>query len=150
VLADEIVKPGIEAVTMFRLVQRRVRMANKQEPYLGFNAMGDVYLAGADAPKPPPALTEVSDAAREWASVDKTSVVDLETFVRRHGSSAEADYARARINDLKKQKVTSPTSLKREQPAPITVPGTTPPLTHALPPMQTHKFCSIPVASERH
>ena len=45
-LAEEIIKPGVEAVAMFRVVQRRVRMAIRQEPYLGFNAMGDVYLAG--------------------------------------------------------------------------------------------------------
>ena len=57
VLAEEIVRPGIEAVTMFRVVQRRVRMAIKQEPYLGFNAMGDVYLAGAEMPKPPSPVT---------------------------------------------------------------------------------------------
>jgi uncharacterized caspase-like protein len=52
VLAEEIVKPGIEAVVMFRGVQRRVRAAIRREPYLGFNALGDVYLAGKDA-KPP-------------------------------------------------------------------------------------------------
>src|SRR5215468_517447 len=46
VLAEEIVRPGIEAVVMFRAVQRRVRAAIRQEPYLGFNALGDVYLAG--------------------------------------------------------------------------------------------------------
>src|SRR5215468_5373052 len=46
VLAEEIVKTGIEAVVMFRAVQRRVRAAIRQEPYLGFNALGDVYLAG--------------------------------------------------------------------------------------------------------
>ena len=44
VLAEEIVKPGVEAVAMFRIVQRRVRMAIKQEPYLGFNAMDDVCV----------------------------------------------------------------------------------------------------------
>jgi TRAP-type mannitol/chloroaromatic compound transport system substrate-binding protein len=100
-LAEEVVKPGVEAVTMFRVVQRRVRMAIKQEPYLGFNAMGDVYLAGAEAPKTPVA-PDVLDAAREWTRVDKTSVVELETFVRRHSSSAEADYARARLAEMKK------------------------------------------------
>jgi uncharacterized caspase-like protein len=50
-LAEEIVKLGIEAVVMFRAVRRRVRATIKQEPYLGFNALGDVYLAGkTDAP----------------------------------------------------------------------------------------------------
>ena len=46
---------------------------------------------------------EVNEAAREWAHVDKTSVAELETFVRRHGASSEADYARARIDNLKQQ-----------------------------------------------
>jgi hypothetical protein len=35
VLAEEIIKPGIEAVVMFRAVQRRVRAAIRQELYLG-------------------------------------------------------------------------------------------------------------------
>ena len=52
VLAEEIVKPGFEAVTMFRNVQRRVRVAIQQEPYLGFNALGDIYLAGLAPPDP--------------------------------------------------------------------------------------------------
>jgi uncharacterized caspase-like protein len=38
-LAEEIVKPGVEAVAMFRIVQRRVRAAIHQEPYLGFSAL---------------------------------------------------------------------------------------------------------------
>jgi hypothetical protein len=46
VLAEEIVKPGIEAVAMFRIVQRRMRAAIHQEPYLGFSALDNVYLAG--------------------------------------------------------------------------------------------------------
>jgi hypothetical protein len=48
VLAEEIVKSGVEAVAMFRVVQRRVRAAIHQEPYLGFSALGDDYLAGND------------------------------------------------------------------------------------------------------
>src|SRR5262249_3837806 len=55
VLVEEIVKPGIEAVTMFRNVQRRVRSTIKQEPYLGFSALGDVYLAGLPSEIPKPA-----------------------------------------------------------------------------------------------
>jgi formylglycine-generating enzyme required for sulfatase activity len=53
VLAEEIVKPGIEAVVMFRTVQRRLRASIRQEPYLGFNALGDVYFAGPPSVVPP-------------------------------------------------------------------------------------------------
>jgi len=61
VLAEEIVKPGVEAVVMFRAVQRRVRAAIRQEPYLGFNALGDVYLTGrSDVPISWPAAPTVA------------------------------------------------------------------------------------------
>src|SRR5262249_25961111 len=65
VLAEEIVKSGIEAVAMFRIVQRRVRTAIHQEPYLGFSALGDVYLAGKDAKPadPTPTQARLSEAA---------------------------------------------------------------------------------------
>jgi formylglycine-generating enzyme required for sulfatase activity len=102
-LADEVVKPGLEAVAMFRNVQRRVRTAIGQEPYLGFNALGDIYFAGQ---APPAAVPGVTAAAREWSQVDKTSIAELETFVHRHGSSPEADYARARIDGLKQAAAT--------------------------------------------
>jgi hypothetical protein len=46
VLAEEVIKPGIEAVAVFRIVQRRVRAAIRQEPYLGFSALGDVDFGG--------------------------------------------------------------------------------------------------------
>ena len=72
-----------------------------------------VYLAGAEAPKPPSAMTET---AREWERVDKTNSVELETFVRRHGSSSEADYARATIEDLKKLVVSSAPKYKQLAP----------------------------------
>ena len=103
VLADEAVKPGVEAVAMFRNVQRRVRTAIGQEPYLGFNALGDIYFAGQAQPS---AVPTVTDAAREWSQVDKTSIAELETFVRRHAFSPEADYARARIEGLKQPTAT--------------------------------------------
>jgi hypothetical protein len=60
VLAEEIVKPDIEAVVMFRAVQRRVRAAIRQEPYLGFSALGDVYLAGKGEQTAGPAAPQPS------------------------------------------------------------------------------------------
>jgi hypothetical protein len=48
---------------MFRIVQRRVRAAIRQEPYLGFSALGDVYLAGNAEQLPPAPTTQSRDLA---------------------------------------------------------------------------------------
>lgn len=45
-LADELLKPGVEAVTMFRNVQIRVKQAIGQDPWLSFPSLAAVYLAG--------------------------------------------------------------------------------------------------------
>jgi formylglycine-generating enzyme required for sulfatase activity len=107
VLAEEIVKPGIEAVVMFRAVQRRVRAAIRQEPYLGFNALDDVYLAGKDAIPPAPAPTTQSGwstAEREWQQYGKDTkdIRLLEAFKEKHKTDpVYARLAEARIEELK-------------------------------------------------
>ena len=105
VLAEEIVKPGVEAVTMFRNVQRRVRAAIRQEPHLQFSALGDVYLAGPKPLQPPPPQLQLSEADRMWAAVkDTSSTAALEAFRRQYGA-ANAVYdrlAEARIEDLRR------------------------------------------------
>jgi formylglycine-generating enzyme required for sulfatase activity len=106
VLAEEIVKPGIEAVVMFRAVQRRVRAAIRQEPYLGFNALGDIYLAGkGEQPAAaPPSPQRLSEPAEAWTVVkDTTNIADLEAFLARFKGTYYADLARLRIEELKKQ-----------------------------------------------
>jgi formylglycine-generating enzyme required for sulfatase activity len=108
-LAEEIVKPGVEAVVMFRAVQRRVRAAIRQEPYLGFNALGDIYLAGkveppAAAPVKPPSQVRQSDAAEAWnATKDTTSIAVLELFIASYKDTYYAGLARLRIEELKKR-----------------------------------------------
>jgi len=108
-LAAELVRPGLEAVTMFRNVQLKVKQAIGQDPWLSFPSLPEVYLAGragepVAAAAPPVADTE-AEAAREWAALDKNSVAMLKTFLRRHGSSRFADYAQARIEELKPQQM---------------------------------------------
>jgi uncharacterized caspase-like protein len=49
VLAEEIVKPGIEAVVMFRAVQRRVRAAIRQEPLPRLQRIGGCVSGRADS-----------------------------------------------------------------------------------------------------
>ena len=107
-LAAELVKPNQNDLLMFHRV--RVAVMDKtngdQVPWTedGIQRRERVLFGGESEPRPAP---EISEASREWARVDKTSVVELETFERRHGSSPEANYARARIEDLKKQVVSS-------------------------------------------
>jgi uncharacterized caspase-like protein len=107
-LAEEIVKPGVEAVYMFRRVQVRVRTAIGQEPWLGFSALGEVHFAGvqAEAPKPPavpsPSPVRPSEAAEAWdRTKDTTNVAALEAFVRRFGDTYYGDLAKVRLADLK-------------------------------------------------
>jgi uncharacterized caspase-like protein len=106
VLAEEIVKSGVEAVAMFRIVQRRVRSAVRQEPYLGFSALGDVYLAGkGDLPDTVAAQQSGwNTAEREWQQYGKDTkdIRLLEAFKEKH--KADPIYVRlaeARIDELK-------------------------------------------------
>jgi len=83
-LAIELVKPHIEAVTMFRNVQIRVKEEIGQDPWLSFPALPSVYLAGRTA-IPHPALSEASQA---WALVkDTTDIRALEAFRRQYGTA---------------------------------------------------------------
>jgi hypothetical protein len=121
VLAEEIVKPGIEAVVMFRAVQRRVRADIRQEPYLGFSALGEVYLAGRDArpPEQPPTQARLSEAAEAWdRTKDTTNVGVLEAFMARFKNTFLAELARARVDELKKQQIAAVTQPELRQPAP--------------------------------
>jgi Caspase domain len=126
VLAEEIVKPGIEAVAMFRLVQRRIRTAIYQEPFLGFNALPDVYFGGKLNTMSPDVVTAMSEAERSWASAkDTNSISVLEDFVTRYKDTFYASLARARIDVLRKQAMAYPTPpFPAEPPKPATRPAT--------------------------
>jgi hypothetical protein len=49
-LAEEITRPGQEAVTMFRNVQLKVKKAIGQDPWLSFPTLRPVYFAGEQVP----------------------------------------------------------------------------------------------------
>ena len=132
VLADEIVKPGVEAVTMFRRVQVRVRSSIGQEPWLGFSALGEVHFAGVqtEAVKsgPPASGSLANDAERAWAlAKDTTSLGVMEAFIARYKDTFYADLARARIEELKRQQTSAapprpPATPKATEPA-VATPG---------------------------
>lgn len=81
----------------------------KQVPWEHSALTGRFYFNAAalpSQPSPVPQPTE-SESAREWSRVDKASIAELETFLRRHGTSPQADYARARVEELKRQQTTA-------------------------------------------
>ena len=83
----------------------------KQVPWEHSALTGQFYFhPSAQRPSPLTAIAPpANDTFREWLGIDKTSIAELETFVRRHGSSPEADYARARIKELGGQPATAAT-----------------------------------------
>jgi Caspase domain len=50
----------------------------------------------------PPAAPVETAAAIEWKGVAKNSAAELETFIRRHPGTPEADYAKARFAEVRK------------------------------------------------
>lgn len=77
----------------------------KQIPWEHSALTGRFFFGATAQSHAVPGQSSLSEAAHEWLRVDKTNLGELETFVRRQGSSPEADYARARIDGLKKGRV---------------------------------------------
>jgi hypothetical protein len=120
-LADEIVKPDVEAVTMFRSVQLRVRDSIRQEPWLSYGALSPVWFAGRNQihPSSPPAPASLSEAAEAWdRTKDATNIAVLEAFISRYKETYYADLARLRIAELNKQQATVATSPSGTRPRP--------------------------------
>jgi formylglycine-generating enzyme required for sulfatase activity len=107
ILAEELVKPGVESVMMFRNVQIRVKQTIGQDPWLSFPSLPPVYLAGKSepsAPPPPPpiALPRLREAAEAWgAAKDSNSTDELEAFIARYKDTFFAELARERLGKLK-------------------------------------------------
>jgi hypothetical protein len=60
-LSEEIVVPGVEAITMFRAVQLRVQKSIGQQPYLSIPGIQEVFFAGKVGPGAPVPGVSISD-----------------------------------------------------------------------------------------
>ena len=47
ILAEELVKPGVEVFSVFREVQMRVKETMHQEPWMSLNYIPRIYLAAS-------------------------------------------------------------------------------------------------------
>jgi uncharacterized caspase-like protein len=121
-LAAELAKPGQSDLIMFHNVRITVieKTGGDQVPWTedGIQRRRRVMFGG-EVKGGPFTAEQLSAAAREWEGVDKTSVAELEMFIRRHGASSEAEYARARIDVLKRRVslASPPSSSKHEHSA---------------------------------
>jgi uncharacterized caspase-like protein len=123
-LAEELLKPGIEAVSMFRNVQIRVKQTNGQDPWLSFPSLPPVYFASkpdaaTSRPTAPPGVqVYLSEAAEAWdRTKDSTNIAVLEAFIARYENTYYAELARAQLEVAKKQQ----SALAREPGAPSEV-----------------------------
>jgi hypothetical protein len=95
-LAEELMKPGIEAVTMLRNVQLRVKQTIGQDPWLSFPSLPAVYFAGSK----PPENVELSF----WTSVrDSANPTLVNTYLQRYPNGEFAPIARVMIEHLERQ-----------------------------------------------
>jgi hypothetical protein len=102
-LAEEIVKPAVEAVTVFRNVQIRVSRQTRQRPWTQNSPIGETYFAERE----PPLLPPMSEAALAWQWVQNTqSEAVLMDFISRHGTTVEGGLARERLAELQRRSVT--------------------------------------------
>ena len=122
VLAEELIKPGVEAMTMFRRVALRVNREIGQDPWMSSSTLPEVYFAGEPAAAKP-APSPLSEASQAWALVkDTTDIRAHEAFRRQYGSANPFfdRLAEARIEELKKQQLaiaTSPAAPHSARPA---------------------------------
>jgi Caspase domain len=69
ILAEEIVKPGVEAMTMFRNVALRVKNTIGQDPWLSASTLQEVYFAG-----------QASGGARQSQGISPVATFDITLF----------------------------------------------------------------------
>jgi hypothetical protein len=101
-LAEEIVKPGVESVMMFRNVQLKVKEAIDQDPWLSFPTMPAVYFAGRAKPEGPGADRQLEIAF--WESVkDKRDPAVLAAYLERYPKGEFASTVRALIVQYEQQ-----------------------------------------------
>jgi len=129
ILAEELVRPGVEAVNMFRRVQVRVRAAIGQEPWLGFNVLPEVHFAGL--PTPTVSVLQLSEAERTWPLVEETNNESiLEAYNKQFRDTVYGAMARAKLEELRRQ---HPASDIPRQSEPSQSSATPPPALKATP-----------------
>jgi uncharacterized caspase-like protein/peptidoglycan hydrolase-like protein with peptidoglycan-binding domain len=94
ILAEEVQKPGVEAISMFRQVQLRAQQAMNQEPWLNYGALPQIYLAGRERP----------DVVK-WTEIKESDRVDeFIAYIEAFPDSPFVDSAHFRLKVLRERR----------------------------------------------
>ena len=95
-------KPGVEAVTMFRNVQLKVKQTIGQDPWLSFPTLPAIYFAGKVANDEQLRQQQIETAFWESAKTNGSSTL-LSTYIERYPTCAYVTVARTMIQDLERK-----------------------------------------------
>src|SRR5262249_25349472 len=108
-LAEELLRPGVEAITMFRRVALRVNREIGQDPWISASTLPEIYFAGDATPSRPETSqathSQSSEAERAWALIkDSKDPRDFAAFRRQYGKANPFydEQAERRIDELNK------------------------------------------------
>jgi len=130
-LAQEIVKPGVEALTMFRRVALRVHREIGQDPWMSASTLPEVYFARQATPTPAqhePSRAEIAQFCQSLAT--NPSVAVVQSILDTYKGTPIAACAQARLDELKRGKIASP---EPQRPAPPAATAPPPPRPSAPP-----------------
>jgi formylglycine-generating enzyme required for sulfatase activity/uncharacterized caspase-like protein len=128
-LAEELIKPGLEAAQIFRRVRARVREDTRQTQSPEYLDKRDHDFHFQRVPSAP-AQPQISEAERTWAWIkDTNNQVVLENFIKQFGDTPFGEMAKAQLAELRKQQVAvavSPNAPPAPSPALATPPDVVP------------------------
>ncbi|NVO15926.1 MAG: caspase family protein [Rhodoplanes sp.] len=137
-LAQTIRRAGLDIFQTFNEVGLAVKRstAGAQQPWVSSSPIaGTFYFSGTQAeplpsaPQAPPVGAAGSDAERAWAvTKDTTSIAVLEDFVRQFGPTPYGSMARARLEELRRERPPVAPEPRQPQPPPPPVVATLPPV----------------------
>jgi hypothetical protein len=116
ILAEELVKPGVEAVTMFRNVQLKVKQTIGQDPWLSFPSLPAVYLAGRGATDDRLREKQVEAAFWESAKINGGATL-LSAYIERYPNGTHISLARTLMLDLERKQAEETAQLARAEQA---------------------------------
>jgi formylglycine-generating enzyme required for sulfatase activity len=130
-LAEELIKPGLEAAQVFRRVRARVREDTRQTQSPEYLDKRDHDFQFHRAPSAP-AQPQISEAERTWAWIKNTTdQAVLENFIKQFGDATSGAEAKARLAELKKQQVAIAAPPKAPVPGkPVQPAESVPPISH--------------------